>query len=646
MIIKYKKFNMTIYQKLIDNPIETLKTLKVQEIVDILTEADEKFFNTNETLLPDDIYDIVKQHLRKRDSKNIYLKKVGHEITQNKEALPYYMGSLDKIKDNSNEITKWKNKYKENYIVSEKLDGISCLLLYDKGNFKLMTRGDGYNGQNITDILSYINLNTLKIKEIGDKVAIRGELIISRRNWEKIAHLGANARNVVSGVVHSKSINKNILSKIDFVAYDVMYPRQRINNTMSFLKHLDLKSVNHIYMTEEELNLETLSNILQKWRKESEYEIDGIVVYHNGDHKIINGKNPKYAFAFKTIMTQEQAEVIVTDVEWNISKHRLLKPIIKFNEISLGGVKIKQATGFNAGYIKENVIGVGSHVVIIRSGDVIPHIISVLKPALNGKPKLPEIPFKWNETKVDIELIGDEKNRDHEIKSFSHFMKTLDIDGVKIGMITKLYDNGYDNLKKIINISLEELKVIDGIGLKSGEKIIEAFKNIKKADCNKLLTASNIFKGFGEKKFKMITDVYPYIVYDKKKGMKLTVNDIINIKGIAEITANIFIENLPKFYEFCEDLQIKCQMEESTKEITKKFEIFKDKKVIFSGFRNKDYEEMIISSGGKIVTSVSKSSDYLIVKDKNEISTKVKQAQELGVKIMTKEELEKILLKS
>jgi len=106
-----------------------------------------------------------------------------------------------------------------------------------------------------------------------------------------------------------------------------------------------------------------------------------IVVRDNQHHSIISGKNPKYSFAFKTILTHEEAEVIVSHVEWNISKDGFLKPTVYFNPIHIGGVKIQKATGFNASFIQSNTIGPGSHIVIIRSGDVIPYIVRTLSPS-------------------------------------------------------------------------------------------------------------------------------------------------------------------------------------------------------------------------------------------------------------------------
>jgi NAD-dependent DNA ligase len=622
---------------IISDPINTLKKLTTKQIVTILEQADAAFFNTDETILSDDIYDIVKTYLKDVDPKNPYLKKVGAQVEFNKEKLPYYLGSLDKIKDSQSEISKWINKYNgpEGYIISEKLDGISCMIY---NGTKMYSRGNGIEGQNISHILPHINLG-FQTQDVPK--AIRGELIISRKNWGKMLEAGANARNVVAGAIHSKTLNKDILRNIDFVAYDIIYPRQSPGDALKTLSALGIPIVKYKLLSE--LSLDILSITLQDWRIKSPYEIDGIVVHHNATHNLVTGQNPKYAFAFKTMLTQEQAEVIVTDVEWNVSKHRYLKPLVKFGEISLGGVKIKQATGFNAAFIQKHKIGPGARIVVVRSGDVIPHIVSVLTRSANGKAKMPSQPYVWNETAIDVMLSGEEKNKEQDIQVFVHFMKVLEVDGVKEGVLSKLYDAGYDTLSKIIRISVQDLQKVEGFKEKSAQKIYDSLQTIKQSqNPEQFMIASNAFgRGFGDKKIKLITTEYPYIAKNKEKSLELTVNDLTKIKGIAETTAKQFLDKLPAYYEFAEELDI--NLSDVQRESVKKSEIFNEKKFVFSGFRNKDYERIIQENGGTILSTTSATTDYLVVKDKNIITGKVEKAIQLGIKIMSKDELQNII---
>jgi DNA ligase (NAD+) len=426
--------------------------LKAAELVKILKEADKAYHDKGEIKLTDINYDILKDRLKEIAPKNAYFKKVGYQPPAKlKVKLPYYLGSQDKIKYEDyekNELSKWISKYNKpsEYIISEKLDGISCLIVNDD-DIKIYTRGDGYYGMDITYIKDYI-------KSIPDKIpkgiAIRGELLLSKKNWDKIKDIGVNARNVVAGIINSKTLDIKVLSLIDFIVYDIL--NDRINNydALNKIAKKGFKVVKHVLL-KEPLTNDKLFEYLKNFKLTSEYEIDGIVITHNKSYDLKEGENPKYSFAFKSNLLLDEAEVVVIDVIWNISKDKYLKPIVKFNPIFIEGVSIKQATGFNADFIVKNKIGKGAIIKIQRSGGVIPDIKEVLKPADNNKPLMPDIPYKWNKTNIDIIAEINDKNREHDIKSFTYFMKSLNIKGVSDGIITKLYDNGYDTILKIIN---------------------------------------------------------------------------------------------------------------------------------------------------------------------------------------------------
>lgn len=628
------------FEEIQSNPTQFLQKAKKKQIIDLLKQADEAFFNTGNTILSDDIYDIIKDYVREHYPKDAYLKRVGAD-EENKVKLPYYMGSQNKIRDDENEIKKFETKFQGPFVISDKLDGISCLITADKGTIRIYTRGNGTEGQDISHIIDMVQgIPTKQLAGSTQPLAVRGELILSKKSWETLKDLGANARNLVAGTINSKIPSRNVMSKIEFVAYQLLSPKMKLAESLQFLKSLGFKVARH--ETSQHLNLNLLSEYLQRWRETSEYVIDGIVVSDNNVHNITKAKNPDYSFAFKSIHTHEQVEVIVTGVEWNVSKDKYMKPIVKFNEVDLDGVKIKQATGFNAAFIEKHKIGAGSRIVIIRSGNVIPHILTVLSPSATNKPSFPQASYKWNDTHIDIILL-EEKNRDHDIKNIIYFMKVLDVDHMGAGNITKIYDAGFDTVKKMVHITKQDLLQIDGFKEKSASNILTALQKIKNTDCLSLMDASNLLgRGFSAKKIKMITDVYPFVLkHDKKSrnaALELTVADLVKVDGIAEVSAALFLENLPNFYEFYDDLGVKCvQPTASTAGPSGPSggaDILKGKSFVFSGFRNKDIEAYIEKSGGFVKTSVSKNTDYLVVADKNEASGKITKALELGVKII------------
>jgi len=631
-------------------PQDFIKTNKKKDIINVLVEADKAFFNSGQPKLTDDIYDIIKDYIRKKYPKDAYLKRVGADV-DNKVVLPYYMGSQNKIKDSESEITKYKKKYPGPYLISDKLDGVSGMFVYEGDNVKLYTRGNGREGQDISHLHKYIS-GFPKIKK-QDKLAVRGEFIISKDNWDKLKKVDdtlSNPRNTVSGAINSKILNKQLLKMIDFVAYTLVFPN--LPNGLPELDKMKFNVVNNTVV--DDISLAFLSKNLEVSRK-NKYVIDGIVISDISKvYEIALGKNPEHSFAFKSIHTLEQIEVIVKEVEWNISKDKYMKPIVKFDEILLDDVKIKQATGFNAGYIEKNNIGPGSRIVIIRSGNVIPHIQSVLTTSANGKPSMPgelDKDYKWNDTHVDIIKIGEDRNADFDIKNIVYFMKTAEVDNMGPGNITKIYNAGFHNIKSILKIQKEDLLKIEGFKGKSADNILKALEKVKELDCLVLMDASNMLgRGFSYKKIKMITDVYPSILIDnaenREKSLKISIEDLMKVEGIAKISAKLFIENLPRFYEFYDSLGVKCKgIEEKVDKSVEKTENanIKDKKFIFTGFRNKDYEKIIVENGGKVVTSISKSTHYLIVKNKAEKSGKIDKATELGVKILDIPEFEMLI---
>jgi DNA 3'-phosphatase len=647
------------------DPMGFIKKNKKADIIALLMKADDAFFNNYEDDdgIKDDIYDVIKDYMKTKYPKDKYFKRIGADV-KNKVVLPYYMGSLNKIKDSEEEIAKYRAKFPGWYCISDKLDGVSCMLVYTSGKIKMYTRGNGTEGQDISHLLSYMKnriMRTLYGDELqifglydNTEIAVRGELIISKENWEELGKMGkqgANPRNTVAGAINSDILNKDILSKIDFVAYSLVRPK--LIDGIDKLRNLP--EFNTVYSTGTRLmTLANLSKILEKRRVESEYVIDGIVIEEATKYyEIEKGKNPEHAFAFKSIHTLEQVEVIVSKVVWNVSKDMYMKPTVMFNEIDLDGVKIKQATGFNASYIVKNVVGPGSRIIIIRSGNVIPHIHSVLTPSANGSPSMPGVEgvnYKWNDTRVDIIMLNKDgdKNRDFDIKNLIYFMKTASIENMGPGNIAKIYDAGFDDIKKIANITKADLLTVDGFKEKTATNIMNALSVLKNMDCLILMDASNIMgRGFSYKKIKLITDVYPSILIHDKKNReitnKLTVSDLTSVDGIAETSAKLFLENLPKFYDFYDNLGIKCKgVDTDTNAPAKKNSSIMNtnivgKSFVFTGFRDKDLEAYIIRMGGFIKTSVSKNTDYLVVADLNDNSGKVDKAKSLGVPIILRD---------
>jgi len=635
---------------------DALKTLKLDDIAEAYKLASYAYYNTSSPLIDDDLFDIIKDHLEKVAPDHPYLLEIGAPVSDSEKVkLPYWMGSLDKIRDDSKLINKWKKQYPNKYVISDKLDGNSGMLVIDsKGKYTLYSRGNGYEGQNISQLIPYLRLPEVK-KEKGKIVecAVRGELIISKENWEKIKNKGANARNVVAGALHRKQADKEIAEKIDFVVYELLNPtpsKMTPREGLEFMKNYGFKVVHHILV--DDISMDSLSQELIKRRNESPYEIDGIVIYHDETYKLNVGKNPKNAFAFKSIHTHTEAEVIVKDVEWTVSKDGYIKPTVLFPSVSISGVNISRATGFNAAFIEKNVIGPGAHIIIIRSGDVIPHIVRVLKKAANEMPSFPkDIPYKWNETHIDI-IIESDENQQMKLKTLEHFAKTLEIKFVAKGVLQKMVNAGFDTIPKFLAITKQDILKLEGFKDASATKVFNSIQDVKKnVPCVDLMAASNLFgRGLSGKKIKVITDAFPSILKSSRELPSLI--ELEKVDGIGPATAKLFYEGISKFFKLLDQIEIKCHSSVST--YTQKLDSEQQHQhqqvntkslegviIVFTGFRNKEWETIIENRKGKVSTAISGKTSLVIASNKEEKSSKIDKAITLKIPILSKDEFMK-----
>ena len=619
----------------------------IEKLVAFLTKANIAYRNTSKPIITDEEYDLLEERLREMAPNHPFLSKIGAVPNESKIKLPYWMGSLDKIRDNAAAIDKWKNNFKGSVLVSDKLDGNSGMICYKDGIETLYSRGNGKIGQNISHLIPFLNFPRITSKNI----AIRGEIIISKENWEIIhaAHPEySNARNLVAGILHSKAPDKNIAKYIEFVAYELIEPKMTASKSIEYIENLGFKTVYTLLLSNNELTVDKLSDILIQRRSNSPYDIDGIVVTDDTYvHKLISGKNPAYSFAFKSMLTHTEAEVIVKEVVWNISKDGYYKPTVTFDQITLAGVNIQKATGFNAGFIEKNKIGPGTRLIIIRSGDVIPHILRVISGTETGASFPPDNKWEWNESHIDIMVVREnEMTKEQKLKTLEHFAKTLEIKFVAKGVISKLIDAGFDTIPKFFKVKSEYLLKIEGFKKTSADKIAKSINDAyESATCVNMMAASNIFgRGFGTKKLAGIIKELPEILNQKMP----TLAQLIEIEGIAEITAKGFLEGMPRFFALMREIPMDCRGEKKHSSPIQQVAArnntinFKDAKVVFTGFRDKKLEEIIESHGGKIATSISKNVTLVIAADINEISTKLEKAKELKIKIISKEELSRI----
>lgn len=622
---------------------------ELSELHSLKLYLDDLYYNTDKYELSDKLYDILKDVLVKRDPG--YIPPVGAKIRshENRVKIPFWMGSADKITpDEQKELDRWfeKNHCKE-LIVSDKLDGVSGTFTCINGVKKLYTRGDGEIGADISYLIQYIDT----IPDIKENIAVRGELIIKKnvfndkyyegnlKDKTKISEKGSerrykNARNMVSGLVGAKTVRVG-LRDIQFIVYEIVG-----NETMpcpskqfKMIKKLGFTPAKYEKINSTRLMTEWIM-LYNKFKEESEYDIDGIVVQSNVEYDRNTSGNPSYMFAFKVNSDDAIHPTTVLDIEWSISSWGQIIPVAIIEPIELPGNTLKRVTVSNAGLMKDKGIGPGAIINVTRSKEVIPFIVSVSKPCREFK--WPDIPFEWDENNVHIKAVDISEGvmAVMKIKFFAKFFTKMGIKHVSKATVSKLYNNGFNTLLKILAATEKDLVKIDGIQKKSAERIV---KNIREGlqglKAPELLGAAGVFGfGIGRKRvIALMTDISDLLVADKN-GLK---ERILAVEGFSEIMAEKVIENIDYAVQFVDEISKYSSFVDDTRVSDE----LVGKKFVFSGFRSKELEQQIEDRGGKTVTSVSKKTSGIIVASKDsKITEKVVKANTLGIPVYTKEE--------
>ena len=608
--------------------IKALDDLSEEKYVTLIKKANDTYYN-NKPLMSDNEFDIVKEYFEKKYPNNPVLNNIGAPITKNKVTLPYNMPSMDKIKPDTDALDKWMKKYTGNYVLSCKLDGVSGMYTTENNTRKLYTRGDGSIGQDITHILPALNLPKRK------NIVVRGEFIISKTNFEeKYKTRFANSRNLVSGIINSKTLD-NKINDVDFVAYEVITPLLPPIDQMKLLEEYGFITVRNLQMTS--LTNDMLSQLLIDWRRNYEYEIDGIIVSDNKKYAR-NEKNPEHSFAFKMVLSDQVAESKVVDVIWNASKDGYLKPRVRIEPINIGGVKIEYATGFNGKFIENNKIGIGAVIQIIRSGDVIPYIKSITTEAETAK--MPNMPYHWNETNVDIVLDNIDDDVTVKEKNITSFFVGINVVGLSTGNVKRLMNAGYDSIVKIIHMKKEEYEGIDGFQSTMINKIYNGIKDrLNESTLVEIIAASNILgRGIGKRKLEPIFEMYPNLFTLLISNEELKVM-LLSVNGIGDENAKSIVENMKKMKEFLVDANLIHKLcdksSQQSKQIIQSNHILHGKNIVMTKVRDTNIISALEEYGGKLENSITKNTFALITKSHDDVSSKTKKANELGIQIMT-----------
>lgn len=604
-----------------------LNNLYENQIVSMVKLASHAYYN-GESIISDSLYDLLHNYSIIKFPNNTILKQIGAEPISSSVKLPFNMPSQNKIKPDTTALELWMAKYTGSYTVSCKLDGVSAMYVYDPStNSKLYTRGNGSEGSDISRFIPY-----LKLPSHTSSFVIRGELIMKKSTFKIYESTYKNIRNLITGIIRKKIID-NKIKDVDFVAYEVISPTLSPYEQIDFLRNFN--NCNIVYFQKvSHLTNTYLSDLLVEKRQSYDYEIDGLVVCHNEIHERRN-QCPEHSFAFKMVLTDSVAETTVCDVIWSPSKDGYLKPRIQIEPVHLCGVRIDYATGFNAAYILNNKIGIGAIIKIVRSGEVIPHVLDIISPS--DQPKMPDCEYEWNDTHVDIKLPENQMKTNTTVleKNITKFFSDIDVENLKTGNVNKLIEHKYDSVSKILKMTESEFQSV--FGPKMSTKLYNGIQQqISKVSLVKLMTASNKFgRGFSDKKLELIMNTYPDILTSSECSSD-KVQMLNAIHGLADKTSEVFVSKIPEFIEFLETCGLEYKLNNINNipstcivecELT-------GKNVVVTGTRDKHVLEYLNKVGALVKNSVSKTTYIVITNNLMNDSSKLIDAKKFNVRII------------
>lgn len=619
-----------------------MDTNNFEEQITLLKKFDEAYFN-DDPIVPDVQYDSLKKSLLEINPEHPYFKSIGSDVRGGKINLPYTMGSLDQIYegDYSNWIKKY-NLHSQEIVISEKLDGVSIMLVYEYGKLKIAySRGNGIQGADITRHIRQIPSVPKNIKDNAFLV-VRAEGIMKNNIFDaKYSKKYRNARQMVAGCMNRKETDPSMLSDISIVAYELV--DSSIDKTFNKRESLEFLRDNKFLIAYYELDTgdahsdESLKTVLDRFKNSSSYELDGIVLTVNDYLKVSalskrDSLNPEHSVKFKTLSEDSIVEAEVVRVHWKLSKSGYWKPRVEIKPVELFGTTVTFATGFNGKFINDNEIGTGTIIKITKSGSVIPYILDVIKPTNADLPD--DGTWEWNDNRVEIVGVGTDS--ESNIMQAVHFFKTIEVDQLKETSLRKVIEK-YANDRSFEEIiftlfDLFEKEWVKVLG-QNGSKIYSSLhNNLRNLSPAKLLGATPFFgQGFGVRKAKKIMKEMTLEQFTESSP-----EDIELIEGFDK-TSKVIFDGIDRFVIFLDKIRPYVIFEEaiSSGNVSNKL---LDKVVVFTGFRDKELQEMIENSGGRVSSAVSGKTSIVVAIDPNEKSSKIKKAKELNIEILSKDE--------
>ena len=641
---------------------ENLK--KMESLIQQLNDAADAYYNGQKEMMTDYEWDAMFDELKKLEEEtgvvldNSPTHNVSADTTSGeKEVHEFPALSLAKTKL-PEDLVKWADNKK--IWLSWKLDGLTLVVTYDNGKLtKVVTRGDGHIGTNITHLAKAIHGILPKIKEKGHLV-IRGEAVISYEDFEKFRMESdeeyANPRNLASGSLSLKDVEEVKRRNINWIPFTLVHSDKEFHHfgkAMDYLESLGFKTVDHECI--ENPTLENVDEEIAKWTKivtefKNPYPVDGLVIAYDdldfakggsvtGHHATRAG----YAFKWK----DESVTTKLSYIEWSCAASTIT-PVAVFEPVALEGTTVKRASLCNISECERLGIGsTGTEIEVIKANKIIPKVIRVVK--IEGNLEVPGncpvcgAPTIREDGEAVTRCTGIECSA-KALRNIVHFASKegMEIDGLGYSIIEQLLDRKLiNNIADIYSLKLEDVASLKKNGKKFAQNLIDAIEKSKSNDLFKLITGLGI-RHIGAKSAKNLARKFRTM----DNLMNASIEELSVQNDVGEITAK-------SIYEFFREEQsidlinklklAGVNMESLEEENTDNR--FEGKTFVLTGALSKysrdEASDIIEKLGGKTSGSVSKKTSYVLAGE--DAGSKLTKAQNLGVTVITEEEFEEMI---
>ncbi len=665
--------------------------IKQEKIVKLYKEKINKLINFNKAyfekdnpIVSDSKFDALKKELLVLAKKYPYLKKIknieriiGSKPSNKFKKVKHSISMLslsnafnkEDMEDFGKKVKKFLNIKSDIELSSEpKIDGISASLRYGKGKLIYgLSRGDGVFGEDITENLLTINDIPKKLNNAPEIIEVRGEVYIGKKDFEKLKDKFANPRNAAGGSLRQKDSKATSKIPLKFFAYGVgEISPQIFKNQTDVIKKLKTWGfpVNPLCKTVSSIDeIENNHTELENLRSTIDYDVDGIVYKINNigfQHRLGSTSNsPRWAIAYK--FSSVKASSRIKEISIQVGRTGAITPVAKIDPITVGGVVVSNATLHNEDEINRKDIRVGDVVTIQRAGDVIPQVLSVDKSKRNNKSKkfiFPEKCLCGYPTKKEINLTTKKVDavrrciRGYECdftarEKLKHLVSkdAFDIDGLG----KKVIDNFWDlklirTPSDIFSLNYEKIEKLEGWGKLSIKNLKNAISKSKKIILDRFIFSIGI-RHIGQENAKILSGFFKNskkfseLFHSQKR--KDILDNLYDLDGIGETQ----VKSIEDFFskekntKIIQSLMSVLSIEDFNK-INKKGKL-SNKNIMFTGGFHKmsrsEAKALAEQNGAKILGSVSKNLDYLVIGNSKPTKKKIDKAKELKIELMTEE---------